>query len=194
MRYIFIFLLLPTLALAQSMSPTDYIRSNADAVITILTDPVHGSGPVNEAQIEQISAMADNFFDIQELSKRALGQYWRTFTQDQRKEFQKLFVQLLKSVYLKRSITYNNEKVIFAQEIMKSEILAEVHTTLTSPDLNVPVFYYLTKRSGSWKVYDIVVENVSLVKNYRSQFQSILQTKSPDQLMSILKEKINEQE
>ena len=163
MRYILAFLLVPALALAHTMSPTDYIRGNVDAVIAILTDPAHSGETISDAQMDQISAMADDFFDVPELSKRALGQYWRTFTQDQRLEFQKIFVQLLKSVYLKRSITYNNERVIFDQEILKSEILAEVHTTLTSPELHVPVFYYLTKRSGTWKVYDIAVENVSLV-------------------------------
>lgn len=193
MRYLIFFLLWPTLALAQPMSPTDFIRTNVDAVVEILTDPDHSGEEVSPEQMEKFSAMADDLFNVPELSKRALGQYWRVFNQEQRTQFQDLFVQLLKAVYMKRSITYNNEQVLFDQEIIKSETLAEVHTTLTSPELHVPIIYYLTNKSGSWKVYDIAVENVSLVKNYRSQFQSILQNKSPDELLVILEERIHKE-
>lgn len=183
-------LFLPTMALAQT--PTDYIRTNVDAVIAILTDPQYKNDRPRQEQL--ISNMADTFFDAQELSKRALAQHWRMFRQEQRQEFQQLFLDLIKSVYLKKASghNYNNEKVIYNQEVLKSDSLAEVHTTLTSPDLSIPVIYFLIKRDGNWGVYDVSVENVSLVRNYRSQFQSLLQNNSPDQLISILKEKINE--
>ena len=107
-------------------------------------------------------------------------------------EFQKLFLELIKHAYLKKSIAYNNEVVQYNQELVKSETLAEVHTVLTSPTVNMPIIYYMIRRDDSWKVYDVSVENVSLVKNYRSQFQSILQNSSPDQLIAILREKIHE--
>jgi phospholipid transport system substrate-binding protein len=82
--------------------------------------------------------------------------------------------------------------VHYNQEIIKSDTLAEVYTTLTSPTLNVPIIYYMIRKDASWKVYDVSVENVSLVKNYRSQFRSILQNNSPDHLIATLKEKTNE--
>lgn len=79
--------------------------------------------------------------------------------------------------------------VNYNQEIIKSDTLAEVHTTVTSPSLNIPIIYYMIRKDVSWKVYDVSVENVSLIKNYRSQFRSILQNNSPDKLIATLREK-----
>jgi phospholipid transport system substrate-binding protein len=194
MRFLPIFLLL-LLAPAQALAvdtPTAYIRSNIDAVLAILTAPELQGEEVKDERLRRIEGMVDTFFDSEELSKRALGQYWRIFDEGQRQEFQALFLELIKEVYLKKSLTYNNEVVNYNQEILKSETMAEVHTTITSPNLNIPIIYFLIRKDASWKVYDVSVENVSLVKNYRSQFQSILQQKSPKQLITILKDKANE--
>jgi len=192
MKKLFLLLfLLPSAALALD-TPTSYIRSNVDAVVAILSSPEYKDETTRDAQMQKIEGIVDGFFDSEELSKRALGQYWRTFTPQQRDEFQVLFLELIKSVYLKKSVAYNGEVVAFNQEIIKSDTQAEVHTTITSPQVNIPVIYYMLRKDASWKVYDVSVENVSLVKNYRSQFQSILQKNSPDQLIAILKEKTNE--
>jgi len=184
-------LFLPTPALSQG-NPTSYIRANVDAVVAILTDPELAGEENRDEQLRRIEAMVDNFFDAEELSKRSLGQYWRIFTEEQKQEFQPLFLKLIKQVYLKKSISYNDEVVHYNQEIIKSDTLAEVYTTLTSPSLNVPIIYYMIRKDASWKVYDVSVENVSLVKNYRSQFRSILQNNSPDHLIATLREKTNE--
>jgi len=173
-------------------TPTAYIRNNIDAVLAILNAPELRGEEHSDERLRRIETVVDRFFDSEELSKRALGQYWRTFDEGQRQEFQVLFVELIKDVYLKKSLTYNNEVVNYIQEILKSETMAEVHTTITSPNLNIPIIYFLIRKDASWKVYDVSVENVSLVKNYRSQFQSILQQKSPADLIAILKEKTNE--
>ena len=190
---ILLFLLLFLAAPAQAQdNPTSYIRANVDAVVAILTSPEYEAETDKTEQLRQIEAVVDNFFDSEELSKRSLGQYWRIFTEEQKREFQPLFLKLIKQVYLKKSITYNGEVVNFNQEIIKSDTLAEVYTTLTSPSLNIPIIYYMIRKDASWKVYDVSVENVSLVKNYRSQFRSILQNNSPDHLIATLKEKTNE--
>jgi len=190
-RLVLFFVLFPTLALAMT-SPTDYVRTNVDAVLAILTDPQLQGEEKKSEQLFRIEAVVDGIFDSQELSKRVLAQHWKLFREDQRQEFQKLFLELIKHAYLKKSIAYNSEVVQYNQELVKSETLAEVHTVLASPTVNMPIIYYMIKRDDSWKVYDVSVENVSLVKNYRSQFQSILQTSSPDQLIAILREKIHE--
>lgn len=191
MRFLFILFLLPGLAWAQT-SPTDYIRQNVDAVLSIITAPEYQDATSKDEMLRRLEVVVDNFFDAQELSKRAVAQHWRLFTEPQREEFQQLFLALIKSVYLKRSLEYTDEVVIYNQEILKSETLAEVYTTVTSSKLNVPVTYFLIKREGVWRVYDVSVENVSLVRNYRSQFQSILQRNTPEQLIAILREKANE--
>jgi phospholipid transport system substrate-binding protein len=189
--FLLIILLLPATALSQD-NPTSYIRANIDKVLNILASPEYESETNKTEQLRQIEAVVDNFFDSEELSKRSLGQYWKIFTPEQQQEFQPLFLKLIKQVYLKKSITYNGEVVNYNQEIIKSDTLAEVHTTVTSPNLNIPIIYYMIRKDVSWKVYDVSVENVSLIKNYRSQFRSILQNNSPDKLIATLREKTNE--
>lgn len=192
MRTLLLFLLLvPSLATALD-TPTSYVRSNVDAVVAILTSPEYKDEATRDAQMQKIETVVDSFFDAEELSKRSLGQYWRIFSKEQREEFQVLFLKLIKQVYLKKSVAYNGEVVVFNQEILKSDTQAEVQTTITSPQVNIPVVYYMVRRDATWKVYDVSVENVSLVKNYRSQFQSILQNNTPEKLIEILKEKTNE--
>ncbi len=189
--FFLLILLMPAPALSQD-NPTSYIRANVDKVVNILTSPEYEAETNQTEKLRQIEIVVDNFFDSEELSKRSLGQYWRIFTPEQREEFQPLFLKLIKQVYLKKSVTYNGEVVNYNQEIIKSDTLAEVHTTVTSPDLNIPIIYYMIRKDASWKVYDVSVENVSLIKNYRSQFRSILQNNSPDKLIATLREKTNE--
>ncbi len=184
------FLLLPSPTMALD-TPTAHIRASVDAVVAILTSPEYQNATSAEDKLRRIEAVVDGFFESEELSKRALAQYWRIFDGRQKEEFQVLFLKLIKQVYLKKSLTYNGEVVVYNQEIIKSETLAEVHTNLTSPSMNIPITYYLIRKNAGWKVYDVSVENVSLVKNYRSQFQSILQNSAPDQLIAILREKTN---
>jgi phospholipid transport system substrate-binding protein len=192
MKWIALLLLVPTLALAAVSSPTDYIRATVDSVIVILQETRGDAPETRKAQADRLSALVDDFFDPEELSRRSLGQYWRLFSPAEQAEFQALFLTLIKQVYLRKSIAYNNEQVTFDKEIMKSDSLAEVFTTIVAPSARTSVIYSLKKIGTSWKVYDVVVENVSFVKNYRSQFQGILQNNPPAHLISILREKANE--
>lgn len=191
-KLLLLLLFFPSLLQAGG-TPTEYIKQNADAVIAILTDPALASPEGKTEKIARIAKLTDTFFDKEELSKRALGQYWRLLSDQQRLEFQDLFLAIIKSVYLKKIDAYNNESVTYNQELLKSETLAEVHTNLVSTNLNANIIYLLIKNNAQqWKVYDVVIENVSLVKNYRTQFQNILQTNTPEQLLTIMREKANE--
>ena len=192
MKWIALLLLVPTLALAAVSSPTDYIRATVDSVIVILQETRGDAPETRKAQADRLSALVDDFFDPEELSRRSLGQYWRLFSPAEQAEFQALFLSLIKQVYLRKSIAYNNEQVTFDKEIMKSDSQAEVFTTIVAPSARTSVIYSLKKIGTSWRVYDVVVENVSFVKNYRSQFQGILQNNPPAHLISILREKTNE--
>ncbi len=192
MKWIALLLLVPTLALAAVSSPTDYIRATVDSVIVILQETRGDAPETRKTQADRLSALVDDFFDPEELSRRSLGQYWRLFSPAEQAEFQALFLTLIKQVYLRKSIAYNNELVTFDKEIMKSDSQAEVFTTIVAPSARTSVIYSLKKIGTSWRVYDVVVENVSFVKNYRSQFQGILQNNPPAHLISILREKTNE--
>lgn len=192
MKFLALFLLAPTMAFASITTPAAYIQTNVDAVISILAETQGDSPAMRDLQAARLSALVDDFFDPEELSRRALGQYWRLFSPAQQAEFQPLFLELIKQVYLKKSIAYNNEQVTIDQEIVKSDAWAEVFTTIVGPSVRTRVVYFLKKIGTSWKVYDVSVENVSFVKNYRSQFQGILQNNPPAHLISILREKTNE--
>ena len=96
------------------------------------------------------------------------------------------------TVYLlERKVAYSDQKVIFDKEIILKKGRAEVQSYLqTSGGKKIPLFYRLTDKSGSWKVYDVIIEGVSMVKNYRTQFRQILAKDSPDKLLEILRDKV----
>jgi phospholipid transport system substrate-binding protein len=110
---------------------------------------------------------------------------------EQQKEFVQLFTELLQSVYADRLLAYSDQKVVFEKELMLKKGRAEVQSYILNTDGNkIPLYYRLTDKSGSWKVYDIIIEGVSMVKNYRTQFRQILAKDSPDKLLEILRDKV----
>jgi phospholipid transport system substrate-binding protein len=109
---------------------------------------------------------------------------------EQQKEFVELFKKLLQGVYADRLLAYSDQKVLFEKETMLQEGRAEVQSYLqTSDGKKIPLFYRLTDKSGSWKVYDVIIEGVSMVKNYRTQFRQIIAKDSPEKLLEILRQK-----
>ena len=104
-----------------------------------------------------------------------------------------MFKKLLQGVYADRLLAYSDQKVIFDKEITLKKGRAEVQSYLQTSDGNkIPLFYRLSDKSGSWKVYDIIIEGVSMVKNYRTQFRQIISKDSPDKLLEILRKKVNQ--
>ena len=110
---------------------------------------------------------------------------------EQQNEFVQLFRELLQGVYADRLLAYSDQKVLFEKETMLKKDRAEVQSFLqTSDNKKIPLFYRLTDKSGSWKVYDVIIEGVSMVKNYRTQFRQILAKDSPEKLLEILRDKV----
>jgi len=135
-------------------------------------------------------SIADELFDYTELSKRTLANQWGKFTPEQQKEFISLFGKLLATVYMNRIMQYTNEKVTFGRETKLSEDTVEIQTQIVSQARTVPLNYRMISMKGEWKVYDVVIEGISLVMNYRSQFRDILSNKSPEDLLKMLREKV----
>jgi phospholipid transport system substrate-binding protein len=182
-------LLLPLQGFAAT--PMETVEKGVDTVIKTLGDPAF-KAKTKEDQIAVIGKEIDHIFDFQELSRRTLGRDWKKMSAEQQKEFVKLFKQLLQGVYADRLLAYSDQKVIFDKETMLKKGRAEVQSYLQTSDGNkIPLFYRLTDRSGSWKVYDVIIEGVSMVKNYRTQFRQILSKDSPDKLIEILRDKVN---
>ena len=110
---------------------------------------------------------------------------------EQQKEFVELFQQLLQNVYADRLLAYTDQKVVFENERQLKKGQVEVQSSLVLSDgRKVPIYYRATKKSGEWKVYDLVIEGVSMVKNYRTQFREIIAKDSPDKLLEILRNKV----
>jgi phospholipid transport system substrate-binding protein len=169
-------------------TPMETVETGVNKVLKTLSDPAFKTKS-KEEKITTISTEIESVFDFEELSRRTLGREWKKFSAEQQTEFVKLFKELLQGVYADRLLAYSDQKVIYDKEIMSKKDRAEVQTYLqTSDGTKIPLFYRLTN-SGSWKVYDMVIEGVSMVKNYRTQFKEILSNGSPDKLFEILREK-----
>jgi phospholipid transport system substrate-binding protein len=139
---------------------------------------------------KKILSIVDEFFDYPELSRRTLANHWKAFSPEQQKEFTTLFGKLLANVYMDRIMQYTNEKVVFGKETKLSENTVEVQSEILTQSKSVPLNYrMISNNKAEWKVYDVVVEGVSLVMNYRSQFREILSSKPPENLLKTLREK-----
>ena len=186
---IFIFLLVIPLQ-GYAATPKETVETGVNKVIATLSDPAFKAKPKDQ-QIAAISLEIESVFDFQELSRRTLGKQWKKMSAEQQTEFVKLFTELLQGVYADRLLAYSDQKILFDKEIMLKKGRAEVQSYLqTSDGTKIPLFYRLTDKSGSWKVYDVIIEGVSMVKNYRTQFRQILAKDSPDKLLEILRDKV----
>ena len=147
------------------------------------------------AQRETIWKTVKPMFDFNEISKRAVARNWKRFTAAEKATFADVFAQFLGNTYIdKIQGEYHNEQILYLGQDFYSDRYAEVKTHLVREALVIPVNYRLIKSSDQqWKVYDIIVEGVSLVKNYRTQFTSILRKKKPAQLIQQLNDKLAEQ-
>ena len=173
--------------------PLDSVKINADKVLDILRDPKLKPTSAKEIKKDKLRIIYVTMFDEVELSRRSLGMNWNKLNNDQRQEFVKLFEQILEKAYADKILAYTDEKIEFTKESMISGNLAEVRTRVITASREIPITYRVISKDGAWKVYDVVIENVSLVQNYRTQFNDILAKNSPEQLLEILRKKVKAQ-
>jgi phospholipid transport system substrate-binding protein len=162
-------------------------------VLDVLKDPKLKSPSAKEIKKERLRVIYEDMFDEIEFSKRTLVRNWNKFTPAQRTEFVKLFEQVLEKAYIDKILDYSNEKVNFYKENMISDNQAEIQSKIITSSKEIPIFYRMILKDGKWKVYDVVVENVSLVQNYRTQFNDILSKDTPEQLLDTLRKKVSKQ-
>jgi len=172
--------------------PLDTVRVNADKVLEILRDPALKPASKKEAKKDKLRAIYVNMFDEVELSRRALGKNWNGLNAAQRKEFVLLFRQVLENAYADRILAYANEKITYDRERMLSENQAEISTRVLSASKTIPISYRMIRKGNVWRVYDVVVENISLVQNYRTQFNEMLANNNPEHLLQTLRKKVKE--
>lgn len=175
----------------QAATPLETVRTEVNKVLEVLRN----KSLKEEAKREKLRVIYNEMFDQEELSKWCLGRNWNKLSEAQRKEFLPLFQQVLEKTYGDRILSYSDEKILFDREVAISKGRVEVQTrVMTTKSKEVPFNYRVFQnKSGTWKCYDIVVENVSLVMNYRSQFNEILAKGTPDELLEILRKKVKGQ-
>ena len=182
-----VMVLLPLHALAGI--PLDTIKANANGVLDVLRDPKLKGDAGKKVKEQRVEAAADKLFDYVELSKRTLGLNWNKLSPEQRKEFVELYRTILKDAYVDKITGYTNEQVNFTKEVPLSETTVEVQSTVVAKAVETPIFYRVIKRESEWKVYDVVIEGVSLISNYRTQFREILGNNPPEKLIETLRKK-----
>jgi phospholipid transport system substrate-binding protein len=174
---------------AFAATPLETIKPQVDRVLEVLRDPALKAESAKAAKEKKIWAIIDSVFDYTELSRRTLAQHWKKLSPDQQKEFITLFGKLLGGVYIDRIMAYKDEKVVFGKVTQLSDKTAEVQSEVSRSSKPIPIHYRMILEGGEWKVYDVVVEGVSLVQNYRTQFREILTNKTPEDLLKQLREK-----
>jgi phospholipid transport system substrate-binding protein len=178
--------------LVAASTPMDHVKANVDDAISILTDPTYKGEDNKQRQQKMLVQVGENLFDFDDVTRLAVGKHWKSFTNEERREFRDLFSQLLQKIYMDKIQAYNGEPVIFAKETILSPTKAKVDTHIILNDKEVPLDYMLRLRNDQWRVYDVIVEGVSLVKNYRSQFSSILSKNPPSVLLEQVRKKIEQ--
>ena len=162
--------------------PLDTVKSNVNGLLDVLRDPKLQGESGKKVKAAKIEAAADKLFDYVELSKRTLGLNWNKFSTDQRKEFVELYRTILKDAYVDKITSYTNEQVNFTKEVPLSETTVEVQSVIVSKGGETPIYYRVMKKGTDWKVYDVVIEGVSLISNYSTQFREILANNPPEKV------------
>jgi phospholipid transport system substrate-binding protein len=168
--------------------PTEQLRQTIESLLGVLKNPeFKGEGKLKERR-EKLRQIIYPRFDFTEMAKRALGSHWQRRSPEEQAEFVKLFTSLLEDAYLDTIESYKGEKVQFLNERLDQNF-AQVDTKISDPQGQEYSLNYRLHNVGEWKVYDVVVENISLVNNYRSQFNRILGKSSYEQLIAAMREK-----
>lgn len=173
---------------------TDQVKGTVDQVIKILTDPaLKGEKKIQErrAKIRQVVLQR---FGFTEMSKRSLGRYWSERTPEERTEFVRLYTDLLERAYIDRVDGYTGEQVVYLGEAVDGDYSEVRSKIVTKRNQEIPILYRLQKTNANWEVYDVIVEGVSLVNNYRTQFSKIIRTSSYQGLVKKMQVKLEGEE
>jgi len=179
--------MLSPLHAAWAGAPTDQLRDGVDRVFKILRDP-DMAGDTNAAQRRKaILTAAGTIFDFGEMAKRSLGQHWTARTAAERTQFVALFTDLMQHSYIAKVDQHGGAKMVFRGETVDGD-LAAVRTTIPlSSGSEMPLEYRMHNADARWQVYDLSIDGISLVSNYRAQFNKVIRLESYDTLVGKLK-------
>jgi phospholipid transport system substrate-binding protein len=170
---------------AWAGAPTDNVKEYTDAVVKVLEDQ-NLKASDRRAAVRKLAVEA---FDVQETARRALGPHWQQRTPSEREEFVGLFADLLERTYIAKIDLYGGERLKFTDEKIDGDIATVRGKVTTKQGTEVPVEARMHKRGERWLIYDVAIENISLISNYRAQFDRIIRTSSYGELVKRLRNK-----
>jgi phospholipid transport system substrate-binding protein len=169
--------------------PLKIVKTAADRAIEILRDPKLQGGDKKKERIDRLKEVVNPIFDYEEMAKRALGSHWRRRSPAEQEEFVKLFRDFLETTYSDKVDLYDGQKVVFGRETVDNDFAQVESTVVSGKGEEYSVLYKLRRVESKWGVYDAVIENISIVNNYRSQFDRVIVKGSYDELKKMLKDK-----
>ncbi|HUL29173.1 MAG TPA: ABC transporter substrate-binding protein [Thermodesulfobacteriota bacterium] len=169
--------------------PMEEMKQTTEKILSIVTNTGLKSPSKASERGRLIRQAVDERFDWEEMARRALATHWAKRTAEEKKEFVGLFADLLDHTYMKKVEDYNGEKVSYEGETKEGDYAAVKVKIVTQKDKDIPVEYRLKKKENGWLIYDVSIEGVSLINNYRTQFNSIVQQSSYENLVKRLREK-----
>ncbi len=171
-------------------TPTEQVKKTVDDVVRIIADKETNK---NETKRRQALKKAISvIFDYNEMAKRSMGKHWNGRTAQEKKQFVELFATLLENSYASKIESYNNEKIVYIKESIEDNFAEVKSKIVTAARDEFTLDYRLLKDNGKWMVYDVVIEGVSLVSNYRSQFNKTITASGYDTLVKKLQSKKDE--
>ncbi|PKL51595.1 MAG: organic solvent tolerance ABC transporter substrate-binding protein [Nitrospira bacterium HGW-Nitrospira-1] len=169
--------------------PTDQVKETVDSVIKILNNKDLKKPEKRHERSSKIRAAIEKRFDFEEMAKRSLALHWKNRTPREQEEFVSLFSDLLEDTYIKKIERYEDEKVNYTDERTDGSYAVVRTKIITAKEIEIPVDYKIFKKGQKWEIYDIVIEGVSLVNNYRTQFNQIIRSGSYEELIKKLRKK-----
>jgi len=179
---------------AEAGIPTDQLRGATDRVLKVLQDPALKEPAQADARRQQIRSIADEIFDWRETGKRALARHWQDRSPKEQEEFSALFADLIERSYIGKIEQYSGERIVYAGETADGDQVTVRTKLVTKANTEIPIDYRMQKEGDRWRAYDVVIEGVSLVSNYRSQFNRIILQSGYPTLLTKLKAKQSEVE
>ena len=187
-----VFAVLVVVGSGQSVNagePTDAIRDAVNQGVEILKNAKLDNQMQRAQVIDRLRQIVYPLFDFNEMAMRSLGQNWRPLNPQQRKEFVSIFTALLEKTYADQIDLYDGQKVVYTGESIDNEYAQVDSRIIDKNGQTYSVVYRLHRVDGKWRIYDVVAENISLVNNYRSQFNRVIAKSSFEELLKSMKQK-----
>jgi len=172
--------------------PTDQLRGSIDLVLKIVTDPELKKEARTAERRRRIRAVVNQIFDFTEISQRSLGRHWQARTPAEREQFVAFFGDLLENAYITKIESYSGEKIQYPGDVIAGDLALVKTRIVTKQQTEIPVDYRMFLNGGRWAVYDVSIEGISLIGNYRTQFNAVIQRSGYPDLVAKLRAKQDE--